>query len=358
MLEVDRLTRVLPGFEMRDVTFSVDAGEYFVLLGASGTGKSVLLETLTGIQRPDSGRVVLGGRDITHERIQKRRIALVFQDRALFPHMTVEKNVAYGLSATGSPADEIRRKVAEVAARSGIGHLLGRRPPTLSGGEAQRVALARAVVTSPELLLLDEPVSSVDVPARDGLRDLLSELSGDGMTVVHVTHEFEEAVSLATSIGIMEGGRIIQTGSASDVLADPASEFAARFVGIRNIFRGEVRSTGGAGPVLSSDGLEISVPEGRPSGTATALVRSEDVFLSPARPETSARNVFEGTVAEIRPARWGYEVLVTPGKGPGIWSLITARSAGELGVEKGKRVFASFKAGAVRLIPGRKGGWA
>ena len=169
MLDVERLCKRLGDFEMRDVSFSVGRGDYFVLLGESGTGKTVLLETLTGVLAPDSGRVLLNGRDITNEKIQNRKIGLVFQDNTLFPHMTVRRNIAYGPLSRGIGKRGAAERTEELAAKTGVEHLLDRVPGSLSGGEAQRVALARSLATDPDCLLLDEPICSLDSGARTEL---------------------------------------------------------------------------------------------------------------------------------------------------------------------------------------------
>ncbi|MCK4349485.1 MAG: ATP-binding cassette domain-containing protein, partial [Candidatus Krumholzibacteria bacterium] len=238
MLRVEGLSKKLGNFAVRDVSFDVGRGDYFVLLGASGVGKTVLLETITGITSPDAGRIVFDGREITRERIQKRNIGLVFQDQALFPHMTVKQNIAYGLRSRGAWCGRTDKRVEEIARDLEITPLLNRRPGTLSGGEAQRVALARALVTETKCLLLDEPLSSLDVSARSGMRALLRRLNRSGITMVHVTHDYEEAIALATRIGVMERGTIVQTGPPDEIFRRPASEFVASFIGIRNFFPG------------------------------------------------------------------------------------------------------------------------
>ncbi len=336
-----------------EVSFTVGEGEYFVLLGASGTGKTVLLEILTGVITPDSGSVLLAGRDITRERIQRRKIGMVFQDQALFPHMSVGGNIAYGPASSGMGRADIRALVSRIAFETGIAHLLGRSPATLSGGEAQRAALARALAAGPDCLLLDEPLSSLDTGARIEIRSLLRKLNRAGMTMVHVTHDYEEAAALATKIGIMENGTVVQVGTPQSVLSSPGTEFVARFVGIRNVYRGKLkRKTDGTMVFESASNPSFSLEtlSEAGEGEATAMVRSEDVTLSAFRPDTSARNTFYGTVSEIVPAKRGAEITVEAGER--IVSMVTERSAGSLGLERGARVFASIKASAVRIIEG------
>jgi molybdate/tungstate transport system ATP-binding protein len=312
MLRVEGLSKKLGDFEVKNVGFDVERRDYFVLLGASGVGKTVLLEAITGITLPDDGRILLAGRDITREPIQRRNIGLVFQD-------------ARDLEITP---------------------LLGRRPGTLSGGEAQRVALARALATDPACLLLDEPLSSLDVGARSGMRALLRRLNRDGLTMVHVTHDYEEAISLATRIGIMERGTIVQTGRPDEVFRRPTSEFVARFVGIRNFFPGVLVT--GDEPVFCFSGLSLSLLTDAGEGEGYIIIGSEDVVISLGRPKTSARNMFTGIIEDIFPVRVGIEVIVDIGVD--VAALVTRQSVEALGLEVGKEVWVSVKASAVRFV--------
>jgi len=364
MLRVEGLGKRLGDFVMEDVTFEVAEGEYFVLLGASGTGKTVLLETLTGMLAADSGKIFLGGREITRERIQRRGLGLVFQNQALFPHMTVGKNVAYGLSGRGLGRERIGERVLELAEEMEIGALLGRMPGTLSGGEAQRVALARALATGPSCLLLDEPLSSLDTGARSRMRALLRKLNRKRMTMIHVTHDYEEAISLGTRMGIMEGGRVVQVDSPERIFMYPRSEFVARFTGIRNFFRGRIRREGAAGgagtsgtagvagepgeALFESGPMVFHVTTDLASGPGTAVIRSEDVTISARPPQTSARNVFEGTIIDICRNRLGTEIVIDAGRE--LAALVTPDSAERLGLAVGGRVYASMKATAIQVL--------
>jgi len=350
VLRLAGLSKDLGDFALRDASFEVAEGEYFVVLGASGVGKTVLLETIAGLIRPDAGRILLDGRDITGERIQRRRLALVYQDQALFPHMSVRANIAYGLRARGLGRARTRARVGELASQVGAEHLLDRQPRTLSGGEAQRVALARALATEPRCLLLDEPISALDAGARGQMRSLLRRLGRAGQTVLHVTHDYEEAVSLSRRVAVMEEGRIAQVGRPEEVFGHPKSEFVARFVGIRNCFGGELLAGDGPGAArFSTKGLVFDVLTDAPSGPGHLVVRSEDVTLSNSRPHSSARNAFPGTIIDIAPVRLGVEVSVHIGTE--ISALLTAQSVKELGLACGRKVFASFKASAAKFIP-------
>ena len=351
MLKVEGLSKKLGNFSISGVSFDAARGEYFILLGASGVGKTILLEAITGIVPADGGRVVLEGRDITRERIQRRRIGLVFQNQALFPHMSVRGNIEYGLRSARVGRRAAAERVETVARDLEIAALLDRKPETLSGGEAQRAALARALVTEPACLLLDEPLASLDIAARAGMRALLRRLNRNGMTMIHVTHDYEEAISLATRIGVMEEGTIAQVGTPEEIFRRPSSEFVARFVGIRNFFSGRlVRRSGSGEALFESDGLELVLMSDARQGEGRVVVRSEDVTISTGDSPSSARNTFEGTVTDIFPARLGVEVIVDIGVE--IAALVTAESVERLGLECGSRVYAHIKASAVRFIEG------
>jgi molybdate transport system ATP-binding protein/molybdate/tungstate transport system ATP-binding protein len=348
MLDVERLCKRLGDFEMRNVSFSVGRGDYFVMLGESGTGKTVLLETLTGVLAPDSGRVLLNGRDITHEKIQDRRIGLVFQDNTLFPHMTVRRNIAYGPLSRGSGKRGSEERAQELAVRTGVEHLLDRMPGSLSGGEAQRVALARSLANDPDCLLLDEPICSLDSGARAEMRRLLRDLNAGGMTMVHVTHDYEEAVALATRIGVMDGGRIVQIDTPREILLHPRSEFVARFTGIRNLFRGTIRHRTDGTAEFESDGIRLAVHPDVPEGDVVVWFGSEDVVIADAEPADWTHNVLSGRVASIHPARRGTEVVIDAGAE--ISALITPQSEQELDLAPGRPVFALIEACSVRVL--------
>ena len=351
MLSVKRICKSLGSLAIKDVSFEVQPGQYFVLLGASGVGKSVLLETIAGLIRPDAGQIFLDGKDISHERIQKRKIALVFQNGVLFPNMTVYNNIAYPLRCKKLKSSQIRERVAQLAEDFGFTDLLKRNPQTLSGGESQRVSLARAVASEPRCLLLDEPISSLDVKSRPQMRALLRKINADGQTIVHVTHDYTEAVSLGTHIAVMEGGAIAQMGTVEEIFQRPKSEFVARFVGIRNFFRGRLEEGGkhqANTRQFTTGGLRFSVLTDSPRGKGFVCIRSEDVTISNAVGSTSARNNFEGTIVDIEPVGIGIEVIVDIGTE--VAALITAESVKALELHCGKKAWVSFKASAVKYI--------
>jgi len=232
-LVLDGITRRFGDFLLGDVSLTIDAGAYCVLVGPSGCGKSVLLLTLAGLFAPEAGRILVAGRDLTGTSPERRDLGLVFQHAALFPHYGVRGNLEYGLKARGLDAVERRRRVDEIIERLRLGPILDRPVATLSGGEAQRVAIGRALATRPKLLLLDEPLSLLDHNARLELQGVLARLHLElGTTTLHVTHSRDEAQALADRLAVMLGGTIVQAGRMTDVLARPRCAFVARFLGL------------------------------------------------------------------------------------------------------------------------------
>jgi len=215
-----------------DVSLEVADGELLVLLGPSGCGKSTLLRVMAGLTDPDRGQVRVGGRDVTTVPPRERDVAMVFQSYALYPHLSVRRNLGFGLRARGRPRAEVEQKVADVARRLGLDALLGRRPRELSGGQRQRVALGRAMVRDPAVFLMDEPLSNLDAQLRTATRTELAELHrGLGATFVYVTHDQVEAMTLATRIAVVNRGRVEQVGTPAEIYDEPASAFVAGFVG-------------------------------------------------------------------------------------------------------------------------------
>lgn len=351
MLNVNHIYKTLGVFNLRDVSLKVSKGEYFVLLGPSGAGKSIVLEIIAGLITPDSGEIEINGINLNSKRIQERNVGLVFQDLAIFPHLSVRHNIAYPLHGKGLKKREINRLVIEAAQSLSIEHLLRRSTTTLSGGEQQRVALARTLVTKPDVLLLDEPLSSLDVERRAEIRKLLREINRKGQTIIHVTHDYEEAIALAHSIAVMNNGIIEQTGTPQEVFSKPASSFVAGFGGIKNFFRVNAVSK------KNQDLAEVTIGEqiainllGNADDEGYITFPENGVSISKSTTDSSSQNVFVGKVIDIYPQRFGVEVVVDIGVN--VYSLVTQESIQKLGFEIGSQVWVSFKASSVRFIGG------
>ncbi|MFH0865619.1 MAG: ABC transporter ATP-binding protein [Bacteroidota bacterium] len=350
MLEVKQISKSFPGFSMKEVSFSVEKGDYFVMLGASGTGKSLLLEIISGMIKPDSGSVWLNNNDITHTKIQKRNISLVFQDQVLFPHFSIFNNIAFSLRNRKLKKNDITSNVEELSVLLEIKHLLNRKPGTLSGGEAQRVALARALAMQPECLLLDEPLSNIDTQLRHEMRYLLRKINGKGQTIIHVTHDYEEAISLAKNIAVLENGSIAQAGKPEEVFMYPKSEFVAKFTGIKNFYKGQLtNTTNDEVKIFETLGIKINVMTEEQIGPGFLLIPAESISISNDIPEGSPRNVFKGKVIDVFPARIGMEVAVDVGIK--MLSLVSRNAAEQLSLKKDKEIWISFKASSLKFFP-------
>jgi putrescine transport system ATP-binding protein len=278
---------------------AVAPGEFFALLGGSGSGKSTLLRLIAGFEAPDSGRLLLDGRDLTPLPPYARPVAMMFQSYALFPHLSVSDNVAYGLRRAGVAREERARRVAEALAMVRLQGLERRRPHQLSGGQRQRVALARSLVVRPRLLLLDEPLGALDAALRETTGFELRALQrATGAAFVMVTHDQAEAMALADRIGVLERGRLVQVGPPTEVYERPATRFVAAFLGGANLLAGTVRPDGGVDCAEAGCVLHPAVPVARPAGSAASLaLRPERVHL--AGGGTGDANVAAGTVEEV-----------------------------------------------------------
>ena len=350
MLELDHISKTLGSFKVEGISFSVSEGDYFVLLGESGVGKSILLEIITGLMSADSGTIVMEGRDITNEKIQKRGIGLVYQDQVLFPHMTVRENIAYPLKCRGVKADQRNLEVEQFADKVGVTHLLDRDSGTLSLGEAQRTALARTLASKPKVLLLDEPLASLDIKAKSEMRALLRQINKEGQTVIHVTHDFEEAIALAQKITVLEAGAVAQSGTLEEIFQQPKSEFIANFVGIKNFYHGTLKRVSDDLGSFAVNGLSFDIGGENEFGEGSLILRSEDITLSKEEPHSSARNHFKGTVIDIEPARNGVEVRVDVGVP--VAALILRESLETMALSIDDEIWVNFKACAAQFLKG------
>ncbi len=288
------------------LSLAVRAREIFVILGGSGCGKTTLLRMLAGLEQPDTGRIFIDGKDVTDTPPYERPVNMMFQSYALFPHMSVSDNVAYGLRKEGLPRAAIRDRVREMLGLVKLEGLESRKPDQLSGGQRQRVALARALAKRPRVLLLDEPLAALDKKLREHTQFELSNLQDQlGVSFVVVTHDQEEAMTLASRIAVMDQGRFVQVGSPQEVYEYPSTRFVAEFVGSTTLFAGIVRESAPEGVLIVCEGIESALP-GPPSAALQAgasafiAVRPEKIQLSKERPEAAAgRVILQGIVQDL-----------------------------------------------------------
>jgi putrescine transport system ATP-binding protein len=304
-VQIERVTKSFGDFKaVDDVSLKIYHGEIFCLLGASGCGKTTLLRMLGGFETPSSGRILIDGEDMTGVPPYERPVNMMFQSYALFPHMNVEQNVAFGLKQDRVPKVEIAERVATMLELVKLGGFAKRKPHQLSGGQKQRVALARSLVKRPKLLLLDEPLGALDKKLREHTQfELISLQDKLGVTFLVVTHDQEEAMTLASRIGVMDHGEIVQAGTPSEIYEFPSSKFVADFVGSVNIFEGKLIEDEPEHVRIGSDelGATIYVSHGisaAPEAIVWAAVRPEKIFMSTAQP-AGTDNVVRGAVQDI-----------------------------------------------------------
>jgi iron(III) transport system ATP-binding protein len=299
---IESVVKVFGAFTaLKDVSVLIHPGELFFLLGPSGCGKTTLLRCIAGFHRPEAGRILIGGLDVTPLPPHRRDTGMVFQSYALWPHMTLEENVAFGLEMRGVPRAEIRRRVGEALDLVHLADRAKTRPNQLSGGQQQRVALARALVIRPRCLLLDEPLSNLDAKLRLEMRMEIRRICKQaGLTAVYVTHDQKEALSVADRLAVMRDGAVEQTGSPEEVYRTPANRFVAGFIGEGNFIDGRVEGVG-------RDGVRVATPLGAlcsaraPGGVAagdrvTLCLRPESVRFD--RPSAETPNVLRGRYLE------------------------------------------------------------
>ena len=276
-----------------DIDLEVLPGEFFTFLGPSGSGKSTLLRAIAGFGPPPRGRIRIGNRDITNLHPWRRDVGMVFQNYALWPHMTVRKNVAFGLQERRRPAAEIRSRVDAALDLVGLSEFAQRRPGQLSGGQQQRVALARTVVIEPRVLLLDEPLSNLDANLRIRMRQEIRGLQQRlGITTIYVTHDQEEANTVSDRIAVLRDGKLQQVGSPMSLYDHPENSFVAQFLGAANLLAGEIRHSGVRGVFRSESGLNIPLQEAAPRGGAVVLLRPHNLRIA-ARDTTLADHEIE-----------------------------------------------------------------
>ncbi|MGE5584840.1 MAG: ABC transporter ATP-binding protein [Bacillota bacterium] len=353
MAEV-RLVNVSKAFDkvnaVSDVTITIKDGEFFTLLGPSGCGKTTTLRMIAGLERPTSGRIFVDDRDVTDLPPKARNVAMVFQNYALYPHMTVAENIGYPLRIRNRPRKEIEERTLEVARSLAIVDLVNRRPAEISGGQQQRAALARAIVHEPSVFLFDEPLSNLDAKLRTDARTFLKHLQKTlGITTVYVTHDQSEAMAMSDRIAVMDKGKAVQVGPPLEVYRHPANTFVAEFLGNppMNLVRGTYEVAAGR-PSVSMDGSRVLLPEGQHgldsliAGAQVVVgIRPEDITLKIDEESGAAGVAQEGGIAGevyvVEPL--GYETLISVRTSAG---TVKVKTFEDLDILPGRRV---------RLVP-------
>ncbi|HEY7689125.1 MAG TPA: ABC transporter ATP-binding protein [Dongiaceae bacterium] len=330
---------------VEDLSLAIAEKEFFALLGPSGCGKTTLLRVIAGFEQPDTGRVLLDGRDVTALRPNRRPVNMMFQSYALFPHLTVQGNVAYGLEMEGVAGPERSRRVGEALDLVQLGSVADRKPHQLSGGQRQRVALARALVKRPRVLLLDEPLAALDRKLRQQMQFELKRLQHEiGITFLVVTHDQEEALAMADRIALMDGGRIAQLDTPRGLYERPASRFVAGFIGMTNFLDGRLAPGG-----IEVDGVGLirgAAPKSE--GRATLAIRPERIQVSAAPGAAGAMN---GTVVGI--AYLGQDLVVQiglPGRDQPLIARLGAGSEAARHLASGAKVWCDWPAEAAQIL--------
>jgi len=355
MISLDHINVRAGSFELKDISFEVPKAGYGVVIGPAGSGKTTLLETIAGVLRPTSGRILIEGTDVTHAPPESRRLGIVYQHAYLFPHLSVRRNVEYGARSTAI--------VDDISERFELGELERRAVTSLSGGERQLVAMARALARRPAAILFDEPFSALDPRTRNTMRRVVRTIHREwGFTALQVTHDFSEAGLLGDVAIVLDEGRVVQQGEPEAVFRKPATPYIADFLGAENVFAGVVRSVDGAGSRLANREDEFGKPAVEfitdaltfyalgdvSDGPTHAVIRAEEVSLSTETSASSMKNQFHGRITEIVPAGALTRVTVDIGGTP-IVAAITTRSARELCLATGNDVVAAFKATAIHF---------
>ncbi|ANL32869.1 ABC transporter ATP-binding protein [Rhizobium phaseoli] len=289
---------------VNDLSLNIYHREFFALLGASGCGKSTLLRMLAGFEQPTSGEIVLDGTDLAGTPPYKRPVNMMFQSYALFPHMTVEKNIAFGLKQDGMPKDEMAERVSQMLKLVKLEQFASRKPNQLSGGQRQRVALARSLAKRPKVLLLDEPLGALDKKLREETQFELMDLQQSlGLTFVVVTHDQEEAMTMADRIAVMSHGKVVQVATPAEIYEAPNCRFVADFIGDVNIFDGKVTTSGNGAVEISVDSdftIRIAAPDTPAVGSTVGFaIRPEKIRVSRAAPANAPVNAARGEIWDI-----------------------------------------------------------
>jgi spermidine/putrescine transport system ATP-binding protein len=328
------------------IDLDVARNEFLTLLGPSGCGKTTLLQAISGFVELDAGRILIDGEDITDRPPYRRPVNTVFQNYALFPHMTVGENTAYALEVAGVAKAERAKRVADALRMVGLEGMEGRKPRQLSGGQQQRVALARAIIARPKLLLLDEPLSALDKNLRQTMQIELKTLQHElGISFIFVTHDQQEALTMSDRVAVLSGGRIQQLDTPRAIYDQPKNSFVATFVGASNLFEGEAIGR----QLLTADGISITHAKAETSGTATALIRPEQFFIAPSGDTSPSLDVDLEQIVFVGST---FELFGRTATGRRVIAEIPATRRNLVGeIEQSRRARLAYDPAAVHLIP-------
>lgn len=351
MLKLENISVELGDFSLNDVSLELASGEYHVLLGPSGSGKTVLLNTIAGFNKIDSGKILMDNADITKLQANKRNISLLFQDLALFPHLSVFENVAFPLRIKKLDKKTIEERVDKYLAFTEISNLKYRKIDKLSGGEKQRLAIARILVTETKVLMLDEPFSAIDTQLKISLKKLLKKVSDIGVSIIHVTHNYEEALNLADKISVIEKGRIIQSGDITDVFEKPKSKFTASFGGRYNYFDCTefTEVDGKCFAVVQTDDVKLNfqLPVEKILDYKGIIIDSNQIEIVDNK-EKSKPNMFQGIVKSIFQTKNSFEIEV--GIGVDLWLNISKEKYNAMDISIDDELMVFFETSSIDVF--------
>ena len=353
MVELRNVTKRFGAYEaLKDASFEIRAGEFMTFLGPSGCGKTTCLRLISGFDTPTSGQIFLDGKDLTFEPPYRRDVNQVFQNYALFPHLTIYENIAFGLRMKKIPPAQIRERVDRVVKMTSLEDFTTRKPAQLSGGQRQRVALARAIVCEPKVLLLDEPLSALDAKLRTQMRVELKQLQKKlGITFIFVTHDQEEALTMSDRVAVLNAGRVEQIGTVNEIYYKPATRFVASFIGESNIVEAEIlRSEGEFLHCRLEGGLELDVRTPKPPAHSQILLslRPEKIRLT--RENPGGRNSFPGTI-EMEIFKGAVDDLtISVQGGLQLGAVLTNDGQAESDLHEGERVFARIQPEDIHIV--------